>query len=230
MDTIRVLLIDTNGEIKNLIEDQFKDSSVNLSVTLMNPKKTREGFKPKCDQFDVILFGEKLSPSVIIQSSQEIRSINTTIPLLVLTRESEAKVSRNFQEVGIDDVLNIVDLSTPLFSWTFMSTLKQAEVRKKANEFDIIRDRLQHVNEALTCITHEMNNPLGMIRLAVYNLENPELPDQKKVKIFKLLAESVNRVHAQMKELHTIRYQINKDTTILKKVLAGKEHRAHAMI
>ncbi|HZY09957.1 MAG TPA: hypothetical protein VFF29_02285, partial [Bacteroidota bacterium] len=115
MDTIRVLLIDTNGEIKNLIEDQFKDSSVNLSVTLMNPKKTREGFKPKCDQFDVILFGEKLSPSVIIQSSQEIRSINTTIPLLVLTRESEAKVSRNFQKVGIDDVLNIVDLSTPLF-------------------------------------------------------------------------------------------------------------------
>lgn len=230
MDTIRILLIDTNGKIKNLIEDQFKNLSVNLNVTIMKPKKNKEDFKSKCDQFDVILFGEKLAPSVIIQSSQEIRSVNTTIPLLVLTRESEAKVSRNFQKAGIDDILNIVDLSTPLFSWTFMSTLKQAEVRKKANEFDIIRDRLQHVNESLAFITHEMNNPLGMIRLAVYNLGNPELSNPKKAEIYKLLAESVNRVHAQMRELHTIRYQINKDTTILKKVLAGKAHRRSAMI
>ena len=141
------------------------------------------------------------------------------MPILMLTKQSEARVPRNLRKAGVDDMLNIAEIDTPLFSWTFMSILKQAEIQKKAEEFDVIKNRLQTVNRSLAFITHEINNPLGVIRLALYHLENPNLAKKKKKTFFKLLADNVKKVDAQMEKLQEVRTQLGEDASILTKIL-----------
>ena len=223
METIQVLLIDSKNTVKVLLEKQLERThSIKLAVSLMSSKIGESEIDDTGQMWDVVLFGESTPSSSVAQLAKLFRSRGFTIPLLMLTKQSEARVPRNLQKAGVDDMLNIAEIDSPLFSWTLMSTLKQAEVRKKAEEFDVIRNRLQTVNQSLAFIEHEINNPLGVIRLALYHLEKPNLAKKKKETFFKLLADSVKKVNTQMEELQEVRRQLGEDTSILTKILFVK--------
>lgn len=132
-------------------------------------------------------------------------------PILLLTRQSEARVPLKYKKIGIDDMLNIAEIQTPLFLWTFQSTMTQIADRNKAKEFDIVKDRLRRASKSLAFVTHEINNPLSVIRLALYHLESGKLPQNKKKVFFKLLVDNIEKVDTQMKELYTIRRQLSSD-------------------
>jgi signal transduction histidine kinase len=223
MDTVSVLLLDTTDIMKLLLEKQLSCAKAfKINVTLAETKYAVETLQENYERWDVILFGENTTPTVVRHFTKLIRARDVKTPILLLTRLSEARVSRNLQKIGVDDMLNIAEINSPVFSWTFMSTLRQAEVRKKAEEFDVIRNRLQQVNSSLAFITHEINNPLSVIRLALYQLTNRELSKPKKELFFKLLVENVGRVDAQLKDLYEVRRQLGEDTSILAKVLSAK--------
>jgi signal transduction histidine kinase len=173
------------------------------------------------ERWHVILFGENTPQANIIQLTKLFRLHGYTIPILMLTKQSEARVPRSLKKLGVDDMLNVAEIGTPLFSWTFMSTLKHAELRKKAEEFDVIRGRLQSADESLANITHEINNPLGVIKLALYHLENPNLESHKKEIFFKLLVANIEKVDIQMKELREVRRRLGDDTTTLAKIFSA---------
>ena len=177
MNIVRVLLIDSTDAVKALFEKQLSyTDSLKFDVTRVTPKLAEDNAAAGNNGWDVILFGDKMPKTNITQLTKMYRSKGYSTPILLLTRESEAHVPLKLQKSGIDDMLNMAEISTPLFSWTFMSTLKQTEARKKASEFDAIRDRLHIVNETIAVISHEINNPLGIIKLVLYHLNNPRVP------------------------------------------------------
>ena len=223
METIQVLLIDSKDAIKSLLEKQLERThSIKFCVSLMNSKIGERELDNTSQMWDVVLFGENTPLSTVAQLAKLFRLRRHAIPILMLTRQSEARLPRNLQKAGVDDILNIAEIDTPLFSWTFMSTLKQAEVRKKAEEFDVIRNRLHSVNESLGNITHEINNPLGIIKLALFHLENPNISDEKKATYFKLLLKNIEKVDEQMDELREVRRRLGEDTSMLAKILSAK--------
>lgn len=224
MDTIRVLLIDSTDAVKALLDNQLTQSdSLKFDVTLVPPKTVETNSVARKNLWDVILFGDSTPLGNVSQLTKLFRSRGYSVPILMLTNQSEARVPKQLLKSGIDDMLNISEMKTPLFSWTFMSTLKHAEVRKKAEEFDTIRGRLHAVNESLAHITHEINNPLAIIKLALYHLEKQNLPDEKKATYIKLLLDNIGRVDEQMNELKEVRRRLGEDTSMLAKILSAKQ-------
>ncbi|MBI4546674.1 MAG: hypothetical protein HY707_01735 [Ignavibacteriae bacterium] len=223
MQKIRILLVDSTDSVKKLLEDRTTPTdSVRFVVTHIKARSLKKSSELVNDQFDVILFGEKVSQLSVIRSTKAIRATGLIIPILVLTRQSEARVPRNYQKAGIDEMLNSAEVSTPLFTWILISTLKQIETKKKVHNFDVIRNRLRTVNESLKTLSHDINNPLSVIRLALYQLENPNLPKLKRERFFKLLSTNVEKVDSYIKELRLIRRQLGEDTTTLTNVLSLK--------
>jgi nitrogen-specific signal transduction histidine kinase len=161
------------------------------------------------DQIDLIVFGEKVPAGTVTNLTKTIRSMNQTIPVFVFTKQSESRLSRAHQMAGVDDLLNIADFDTPLFSWTFTSTLEQAVLKKKAAQYDILQERLLSANDALRHIMHEINNPLSVIRLALYHLDKPDLAKNKQKTFMKLLIDNLEKIDMQMKDLHVIRRQLS---------------------
>jgi len=210
METIRVLIVDTTDTLKRYFEtNRATSDSTNFVFTVIAPQPEHEGLDGIVDRVDAIVFGDKLSPSAIIQFTRFFRSRGVSATILVLTNRRDRAVPRNFQQAGVDDMLGVSEMSTPLFSWTFISLLRQAEVKKKAKEYDVLCERLKGGSESLAVIIHELNNPLSVIRLALYHLENPALPDERKQTLFKMLTESVDRLGTQIDELRTVRRKLS---------------------
>lgn len=211
MEVLNVLLIDTALATSKLLERKpsINGEALRLSVTRVGTKLRQQELAASAKEFDLILFGEQVSASVIIQTSKSLRGAGILSPILMLTSNS---LQPKFRTAGVDDALNSADLRTPIFLWTLKSTLRQIEERRKAREFDLIRQRLHNLSKSLAFITHEINNPLSIIRLALYHLENPKLAKGKKEVFFRLLSENVDKVGAQMRELYTIRRLLGNDS------------------
>lgn len=220
---MHVLLVDSTSALRHSLERQLsKAGDIKFHITHITLKHVEETFRESNETWDVILFGERIEHDRIGELTKILRSGGCTVPVLMLTRQSEARVPRALREAGVDDTVNTAEIPTPVFSWTFMSTLRQAEVRKKAEEFDVIRTRLEEVSHSLASIAHEINNPLSVIHLALHQLKKTDLPEVKKDLFFRLLADNVEKLDGQMKLLHNIRRQLGEDTDILTKIISAK--------
>lgn len=223
MKAIRILLIDTTDTIKVLLDQKLINfNSHKFNVNLMGTKIDSYDNKHLSQSWDAILFGENVSLSNITNHTKLFRIHNKTVPILLLTKQSKDRVPGNLKKVGVDDILNIAEINTPLFSWVFMSTLEQIMARKKATEFDNLQEQLQDINEFLSTLTHEINNPLGVIKLALYHLENPTLPVEKRETFFQLLAENVEKIETEITKLRAKRQQLGRDSSILSHILTSK--------
>ena len=223
MERVQILLVDSKNSLKSLLEKQLRRTySIKFSISLVGVEQAGRMAKESVRPGDVVLFGEDVPVSGVTQLAKSFRVRGFTMPLLMLTKQSEARVPRNLRKAGVDDMVNIAEIDTPLFFWTFMSTLKQAEVQKKAQEFDVIKNRLKTVHRSLAFITHEINNPLGVIRLTLHHLKNPNLAKKQRQTFFRILAKNVKKVDTQIIELQTIRRQLGEDTSNLNQILLSK--------
>ena len=223
MQTVRVLLVDTKDTVKNLLEHELLNAEMmKFVVTLFSVREAKKQIHHIQHDYDVVFLGEKLSASVIVDLARSLRGKNLKIPLFVLTKLSEAKPSKDFEHAGVDDLLNVAEMRTPLFAWTFQSLLEQVEMRKKAKDYDVLRNRLKHIDEALGELMHKINNPLSVVRLTLYHLEKPDLSKDKREVFIKLMIDSVKKIDAHINELRSIHRQLGEDTTIITKILAMK--------
>ncbi len=65
--------------------------------------------------------------------------------------------------------------------------------------------RLQQLKSSLREITHELNNPLGVIRMASYFLEHNEADTEKRDQYFKIINESLDKAEEILKKLRALR-------------------------
>jgi len=206
---VHILLVDPSDQTRTLLETNLADGGTNgHSITLLRPKTRKQELAAAGRDADVVLFGVRVTEKTVVRLTAALRAARSTVPILVLTEESEGGISRQFKKAGVDDMLNVAELSTPLIAWTFMSTLKQAEVKKKAGDFDALREQLADITNTLAFITHEINNPLSVIRLALYHLENLEITPEKRQNLFRIISESLDKVQSQTEELRLVRRQL----------------------
>jgi signal transduction histidine kinase len=212
MHVLRVLLIDPTRTTKSLLEGKrLSTETVRLLIRQAGTDLKIEEEENLHADTDVVLFGEKVPSASIVGMTKAFRAAGVDVPVFILSRQSEARVPQKYLKAGVDDVINTVEIQTPLFLWTFQSTLTQVADRRKAKDFDVIRDRMRRANKSLAHVTHEINNPLSVIRLAIYHLQNAKLPKTKKRAFFKLLVDNIDKVNLQMKELYTIRRELGMD-------------------
>ena len=206
----KVLLIENTKAQAELLTKKLSDlDSLKFMITTALTSNGASAYNDCSDRLDAVLFGEKVPPKAILQLTKAVRTHNSVIPIFLLSRQSEARVSRKYRIAGIDDVLNVAEIETPLFTWTFMSAVEHAVLKKKAKEYDVLNHRIKLIGDSLATLVHDINNPLSVIRLAIYHLENPKLSIDKKETFLRLLVNNVERLDVQMKELRTIRMQLH---------------------
>ena len=215
MDPLRVFLIDTGPTTKEALEQvPLKPTTPDWEITLMPPGNGKEPINHSDVSCDVVLIGEKVARTKAIEHSEKFRSVGVLCPILLLTNESEAKIPSTMADAGVDDILQLADINTPLFPWTFMSTMRQIIERRKAVEYNYMKQRCHTVKESLATFTHDMNNPLSVMRLAVYHLENSKLSREKTEFFYKLLIDNVEKIEDKMKDLYAIRRLLMTDRII----------------
>lgn len=224
MESVYILLVEPTKLEPALLEEKLK-SALKGKVILQRINETKfESFlETKSPIYDLVFIGEKVAINNIIQMANFLRGKNFRMPLILLTSQSEANLSQSQKSAGIDHLFNVAEVTLPTFSWTFSSLLKESEVQKKAEEFDSIRVKIMSINSVLAHITHEINNPLGVIRLALFQLQTKSKPDESIAKYFKMITDNVNKLEEQIQALRSVREEVRTEHNILKKILSLKD-------
>ena len=206
METMRVLAIGTSPKFKALLEAApVASEATKFEVTALAPRTKRAALEAAGKTVEAIVFGEHVPSPTVVRFSRVFRSRGITAPIVVLTWETGNGVPENYRRAGVDDMLNVAEVNSPLFSWAFMSAVRFSETENKLREFNSLRSRLKDANEILAMIAHEINNPLIVIRLALFHLENPEMTKSRRIALFRMLSENVDRVDTQVEQLRQVR-------------------------
>jgi signal transduction histidine kinase len=224
MNSLYIAIVEPTDLQTEILEKQLSSALKEKTILQRINLKEFESSLPSIQHiYDLVLIGEKNSPQKAIHAAKSLRQNNYTMPILLLTIQSEAKLSHNQTAAGIDDFLNIVEITLPTFSWTLTSLLKKTEIQKKADEFDEIRHDFIDINQQLAAITHEINNPLGVIRLALFQLQNKLGSDKNFDKYTHMIADNVVKIETQIKQLRDVREKMRTNQTILGKILSIKQ-------
>ena len=73
------------------------------------------------------------------------------------------------------------------------------------HEIEDLRPQVENLKTAIREVSHDISNPLGVLRLVAYFLEVTNPDPQKKVQYIRLVTESLDKIEAQLKRLKTIR-------------------------
>jgi len=221
MNLLHVLLVDSTRVNHALLERASSiDKSLKFQVTRSGVRHAGSLFADSEQPFDIVLFGERIKPKAAVQLTRSFRSRHGTVPIFLLTRENDAQVPRPLQLAGVDDVVNVADLNSPLFSWTFTSAIEHAVLKKKASEYDALHRRMSTMSTSLATVMHDLNNPLSVIRLIMYHLENSEITETKRDSFLKLLVANLERIDSHMSDLLLIRRQLSGEKPKRAKILS----------
>lgn len=221
MDTMRILLLGIDDATRELLTEQLTENGL-FSVALCSHDLPEvENDPADLITYQAIVLSDRLPGTVVARTARFIRKHNFVAPIVLLSGEVETRLTARLQHAGVDDILYIAEIDTPVFWWSFMSIVRQAQARMKARDFDTVRNRLAALHESLGTIAHDMNNPLSVIRLAVYNLQREELVGDKRTLLLKLLADNLTRVDLQIKKLNDVHARLAEDTSALAQVSRG---------
>jgi signal transduction histidine kinase len=208
-DPVHILLIDPKREIEQLLHTHLIGEQTSPhQLTHLPPKTAKEEFERAIRVADVLIFGDRTTARSVVRLSAGVRKLGLTLPVFVVSRESEGGVSPHYKKAGVDEVININELHTPLISWTLTSTMKHAEVRRKAKEFDDIQNEIMTISESLAFITHEINNPLSVMKLALYHLQSYQTDEERRATLMKIIGDNIDKVQEQMSELRSLRSRL----------------------
>ncbi len=210
MKILRVLIIENTLENAIALKEKLsKIDSFKPVITYTVFQDAESVIRDSNENLDIVLFNEKIPYKNIVYLVRLIRKSNTIIPIFLLTKQSEARVSKKYRVVGIDDTFNLAEFDTPLFAWSFMSAMEQARLKKKAREYDILHQLVTAAHENISMLIHDITNPMSVIRLALYHINNPNISNERKDVFLKLLVDNIERLDMQIKELRTIRQQLH---------------------
>jgi hypothetical protein len=219
MNTIQILLIDHKNTIKPPLESSLTSiQSASFSVDFIGAKDAEKHLRENARIYDVLLMGEKVPQAAIIRIAKLVKSHGWAGHVILLTRQSEFRISPALQKAGVDDLLNVAEINTPVFGWTFLSTLNYSGAKRKAEDLDVIRDHLLDINDSLTAIASKMSRPVSRMRAAVGSTDGGD----KKRELNRAFARNLDEISDRLGELVSVSRRLAREARVITKILAEK--------
>lgn len=162
-DVIRVLLIEDDEDDYFLTADylsQCKEPRFDITW-VTNSTEAVAAFR--CKLFDICLLDYVLGAENALDVLNVIKSKGISIPVVILTGQSDAKVDEMVMRAGAADYLTKSEIETP----RFMRTMRYAMVRREIENERIERHKVEQQNKAkdkfLAHLGHELRTPLTSI-------------------------------------------------------------------
>lgn len=224
METITILIIEPTELVFEVLNKQFKKAlKANVIIDNINYIQIENFVKNKIPIYDLVFIGELIDLKDTIKISSTLKRNGFFMPLILLTQIQDTKLTIQQIEAGIDDCLNIYEFESETFAWSLTSLIQKSEIKQKAEEFETIRAKILSLYSSLAKITHEINNPLGVMRLALFQLKSKINNDESLNKYIQMISDNIDKIENQITDLRKVREEMQIEQTILRKILAIKE-------
>jgi nitrogen-specific signal transduction histidine kinase len=74
----------------------------------------------------------------------------------------------------------------------------------KPDETEDLQGRIDELNKNIREIAHDLSNPLGILRMAVYYLETGAPDDEKRAHYYKMMGETLDKIETGLRRLRAL--------------------------
>ncbi|RPH37707.1 hypothetical protein EHM92_01985 [bacterium] len=74
----------------------------------------------------------------------------------------------------------------------------------KTEETDDPQARIDAMNKSIREIAHDLSNPLGVLRMAVYYLETGEPDQEKRTHYYKMMGQTLDKIETGLRRLRAL--------------------------
>jgi len=139
-----------------------------------------------------------------LEVTRLLRERGVQIPIVFLTTNKNLTVAVEVIKLVVEDYLVKEEVLTPILGGAIVGVIEQTQWRKRLAELEMSKRRLEAIQELTVTLSHEINNPLTTLKLAVDALLKSH-PNDDSTKYLTIMRESILRIEEKVQKLRALR-------------------------
>jgi CheY-like chemotaxis protein len=206
---INIMLIEDDPDIPklaNLYLKPYKDAEFNLVWVETGEDALK--FLADSQNLDILLIDFKLPGINGLETTRLIRERGIRIPVVFLTNAVDLKLAIEAMKLDVEDYLLKEEAITTILPSLILNVVERVKLREKLAEAEMNkvaqRERIDGIKSLVVTISHELNNPLAALKLAINVLQRKPVPPDI-LSYLSIMKENTERIEAVVAKLRDLK-------------------------
>lgn len=202
---INVLIIEDNENFARLVQiylRRYQDVKFNI-IWKENGEQGIEELKTNTD-INIILMDYFLPGKNGLDTTLQLRDMGIKLPVIFLTVNKDFNLALEVMKAGVSDYIVKEEISTPVFPKILLGVIEKLELKKKFEDLEISRKRLEALQSMASNLATELEPMLSdMKKISTELLDNNE--KEKTTNYLTIINDSVKRIQSKIIQLKEIK-------------------------
>lgn len=202
---VNVLIIEDNENFARLVQiylRRYRDVKFNM-IWKANGEQGIQYLKENGD-IDIILMDYFLPGQNGLDTTHQLRKMGITIPVIFLTVNKDFNLALEVMKAGASDYIVKEEISTPVFPKILLGVLEKNELRRKFEELEISRNRLEALQRLANEVTGELEPMLQEMGSIAAQLVAKHSND-KTATYVNIINDSIKRIQSKVMKLKELK-------------------------
>jgi len=206
---LNIMMIEDDPDIPKLTKlylKPYKDAEFNLVWVETGEDALK--FLADSQNLDVILVDFQLPGMNGLETTRQIREKGIRIPIVFLTNAIDFKLAIEAMKLDVEDYLLKEEAITSILPSLILNVVERVKLREKLAEAEMNkvaqRERIEGIRSLIVTISHEMNNPLAALKLAINVLERKQIPPDI-ASYLAIMKENIERIEGVVAKLRDLK-------------------------
>ncbi len=206
---LNIMMVEDDPDIPKLARlylKPYKDAEFNLVWVETGEDALR--FLEDSQNLDVILVDYQLPGMNGLETTRAIREKGIRIPIVFLTNAIDFKIAIEAMKLDVEDYLLKEEAITSILPSIILNVVERVRLREKLAEAEMNkvaqRERIDGIKSLIVTISHELNNPLAALKLAINVLQRKQVPPDI-VSYLAIMKENTERIEGVVAKLRDLK-------------------------
>ncbi len=206
---LNIMMIEDDPDIPKLARlylKPYKDAEFNL--VWVESGEDAMKFLSDSQSLDIIIIDYQLPGMNGLETTRLMREKGVRVPIVFLTNAVDFKLAIEAMKLDVEDYLLKEEAVTSILPSIILNVVERVKLREKLAEAEMNkvaqRERIDGIKGLIVTISHELNNPLAALKLAINVLQRKQVPPDV-LSYLAIMKENTDRIEGVVAKLRDMK-------------------------
>ncbi len=202
---ICILLIEDNKDFSKLVQVYLQRYEKDKFHVIWKENRADAVAELESNKtLDIILMDYFLPGKNGLEITKEMVERKINIPIIFLTVNKDFELALEVMKLGVEEYLVKEEISSPVLPKTVLNVIEKHRMKNQLTSLEISRQRLHAINETLSSVLKEFEDPLKEMKRAADDVKQI-FPGDNQKNYVKIIEDNVNRIIGKLDKLKALK-------------------------